>query len=78
MRFEVAPEAERRWRRAAASEHLPLQDWLRAVADDAVPAGPGDVQDGRQVGGDAEGGQVAAGGPAVALDPVGGKTGLNA
>jgi hypothetical protein len=36
MRFEVPPEDERRWRRAAASRHLPLQDWLRAVADDAA------------------------------------------
>ena len=36
MRFEVAPEAERRWRRAAASKDLPLQDWLRRVADDAA------------------------------------------
>lgn len=36
MRFEVTPEAERRWRRAAASKRLPLQDWLRAVADAAA------------------------------------------
>ena len=43
-----------------------------AVADDAVPAGPGSVQDRSQVGGDAEGGQVAASGEAIALDPFGG------
>lgn len=36
MRFEVAPEVERLWRRAAASKHLALQDWLREVADDAA------------------------------------------
>ena len=36
MRFEVAPEEERRWRQAAATKQLPLQDWLRAVADDAA------------------------------------------
>jgi hypothetical protein len=36
MRFEVTPEDERRWRRAAATKHLPLQDWLRTVADAAA------------------------------------------
>lgn len=36
MRFEIPPEAERRWRRAAASKHLPLEAWLREVADDAA------------------------------------------
>jgi hypothetical protein len=36
MRFEVTPEAERRWRRAAASQQLALQDWLRTVADAAA------------------------------------------
>jgi hypothetical protein len=36
MRFEVTPEAEQRWRRAAASQRLPLQDWLRTVADAAA------------------------------------------
>ena len=36
MRFEVAPEDERRWRRAAAVKHLPLQDWLLTVADAAA------------------------------------------
>ena len=36
VRFEVMPEDERRWRRAAATRHLPLQDWLRAVADAAA------------------------------------------
>ena len=36
MRFEVTPEAEQRWRRAAASQRLALQDWLRTVADAAA------------------------------------------
>jgi hypothetical protein len=36
MRFEVAAEDERRWRQAAASKHLELQDWLRTVADAAA------------------------------------------
>ena len=36
MRFEVTPEAEQRWRRAAACKHLDLQDWLRTVADAAA------------------------------------------
>jgi hypothetical protein len=36
MRFEVTPEAERRWRQAAASKHLELQEWLRTVADAAA------------------------------------------
>jgi hypothetical protein len=43
-----------------------------AVADDPVPAGPGDVQDRGQVGRDPQGGQVPAGGQPVALDPLGG------
>ena len=49
MRFEVPPEAERRWRRAAASKHLPLQEWLRAVADDAASH---ELAEGRRPGGD--------------------------
>jgi hypothetical protein len=36
MRFEVTPEDEQRWRRAAAIKHLALQDWLRTVADAAA------------------------------------------
>jgi hypothetical protein len=36
MRFEVTPEDEQRWRRAAASKHLELPDWLRTVADAAA------------------------------------------
>ena len=36
MRFEVMPEDEQRWRRAAASKDLELQDWLRTVADAAA------------------------------------------
>ena len=36
VRFEVMPDDERRWRQAAASKHLPLQDWLREVADAAA------------------------------------------
>jgi hypothetical protein len=36
MRFEVTPASQQRWRQAAASQHLPLQEWLRAVADAAA------------------------------------------
>lgn len=36
MRFEVTPEDEQRWRRAAASKDLQLPDWLRTVADAAA------------------------------------------
>jgi hypothetical protein len=36
MRFEVNPESQRRWRQAAASQQLALQDWLRTVADAAA------------------------------------------
>ena len=36
MRFEVTPESQRRWQQAAASKRLPLQEWLRAVADAAA------------------------------------------
>ena len=36
MRFKVTPEDEQRWRQAAASKHLGLQDWLRTVADAAA------------------------------------------
>lgn len=36
VRFEVTPEAQRRWRQAAASQQLALQDWLRTVADAAA------------------------------------------
>ena len=43
VRFEVLPDDERRWRRAAASKHLPLQEWLREVADAAARDEIGDV-----------------------------------
>lgn len=43
MRFEVTPEDERRWRRAAAIRQLALQDWLRIVADAAATDELGDV-----------------------------------
>jgi len=36
VRFELTPEDERRWRRAAASTELDLQAWLRRVADAAA------------------------------------------
>ena len=45
VRFEVLPDDERRWRQAAASKQLPLQDWLREVADAAARDEIGDADE---------------------------------